>query len=226
MKEFVTICRLFTKTISIIPHRYRVFDSIEKRSENERGERKGRGYSGWILLARGVPAMTYSQIRTSVHNLSVVPPSAPAPYPPSPFPGCSVPLVERPYFFAPRNYSSQITGLYRGKLIMLQRLYEMEYCVARRRNKKVASNTTVECSVIISNAGARRIGRQEKNVEDSLRCCRSLVLALVRARVDLHRDFCVGWSRASISIKKQMEETRWFLLRKLRYLYRQKLLHI
>lgn len=125
--------------------------------------------------------MTYSQIRTSVHNLSVVPPSAPAPYPPSPFPDCSVPLVEWPYFFAPRNYSSQITGLYRGKLIMLQRLYEMEYCVARRRNKKVASNTTVECSVIISNGGARRIGRQEKNMEDSS------MLPFFGTRACLHR---------------------------------------
>lgn len=109
--------------------------------------------------------MTYSQIRTSVRNsvrrLSAAPPSAPAPCPPSPFLHCPVPLVERPYFFVPRNYSSQITGLYRGKLIILQRLYEMEYRVARRRIKKVASNTTVECSVIILNVRDASAGRKK-----------------------------------------------------------------
>ena len=62
--------------------------------------------AGFSLLARGVPAMTYSQTQhpyVTLHRLSS-PRSALAPNP------VAVPLVERPYFFAPRNYSSQITG--------------------------------------------------------------------------------------------------------------------
>lgn len=71
----------------------------------------------------------------------------------------AVPFMERPYFFVPRNYSSQITGpdCSRGKLIMLHTRWSTG--VARRRNKKVASNTTVECSVIRKRSGA---GLKEK----------------------------------------------------------------
>lgn len=128
--------------------------------------------------------MTYSQIQHPYVTPPVVccsPFRARPPAHPLSSPRCPVPLVERPYFFVPRNYSSQITGLYRGKLIMLQRLYEMEYRVARRRNKKVASNTTVECSVIIPNAGARRTSAGGKKMQRILRCFN------IRPRACLHR---------------------------------------
>lgn len=76
--------------------------------ENEGGRREDEDIPTGILLAWGMPAMTYSQTQHPyVTPLLVFSPFRARP-PVHPLP--VVRLVGRPYFFVPRNYSSQITG--------------------------------------------------------------------------------------------------------------------
>lgn len=85
--------------------------ALERQKETEE---RGWGYSGWILLARGRKGEEGGSNDiltnpTSVRNFTGC--LFPVPHwPPAPSLPVAVPLVERPYFFVPRNYSSQITG--------------------------------------------------------------------------------------------------------------------